>query len=54
LNKFTSILHGKGFLVEDLLSYWHISRKTYERMTADSKKHDKLNKMIEAMGDKEE
>jgi len=44
-------LHGKGFLVTDFMKYWNVCRKTYERMTNNSKRHDKLNKMIDAMGD---
>jgi len=54
LNEFTMRLHGKGFLVKDLLEYWGICRKTYERMTRDGKRHDKLNKMINAMGESDE
>jgi len=53
LNRYTLILHGKGWLVKDFIEYWGICRKTYERMTANPKRHDKLNKMIEAMGEKE-
>jgi len=50
LNKFTLLLHNRGFTVVDLIKYWSISRDTYERYTANPKRHDKLLKMIEAMG----
>lgn len=51
LNKFTLKLHNNGWLVADLLKYWGISRSTYERYTANPERHEKLNKMIKAMGD---
>ena len=54
LNKFTLILYNNGWLVTDLLAYWEISRSTYERYTADPERHEKLNKMIAAMGDRHE
>jgi len=53
LNRFTLILHGKGWLVKDFIEYWGICRATYERMTANAKSHDKLNKMIAGLPDKE-
>lgn len=52
LNKFTLKLHNNGWLVVDLLNYWSISRSTYERYTAKPERHEKLNKMIAAMGDR--
>jgi hypothetical protein len=52
MNSFTMKLHGKGWLVKDFLEYWDVCRKTYERMTNDVNRHDKLNKMIDAMGEK--
>lgn len=52
MNEFTLKLHNNGWLVADLLKYWEISRSTYERYTADPDRHEKLNKMISAMGDR--
>jgi len=49
LNRFTAKLHDKGFLVREFCEYWSICRKTYERMTNNPDRHDKLNKMIEAI-----
>ncbi len=49
INRFTKRLHDKGYRVKDFLEYWGVSRRTYERYMADTSKHDKLNKMIEAM-----
>ena len=49
LNDFTAKLHDKGFLVRDFCEYWGICRKTYERMTNNTAKYDKLNKLIEGM-----
>ena len=49
MNEFTMRLHGSGYLVKDFLEYWDISRKTYERMTNDTDRHEKLKKMVDAM-----
>ena len=49
INRFTKRLHDKGYRVKDFLEYWDVSRRTYERYMADTNKHDKLKKMIEAM-----
>jgi len=54
MNSFTMKLHGNGWLVKDFLEYWGLCRKTYERMTNNASRHDKLNKMIDAMGVKDE
>lgn len=45
-------LHGKGVLVKDFLKYWEMDRKTYERWVHNPKRHKKLEKMIDAMGSK--
>lgn len=50
MNTFTMRLHGSGWLVKDLLNYWNISRKTYERISNDPKRFDELDKKIKAMG----
>jgi len=50
MNTFTMRLHGRGWLVKDLLNYWNISRKTYERYSNDPKKFQELDKQIHAMG----
>lgn len=49
LNRFTEKIHDKGFVIKEFCEYWGMSRRTYERMTANPDKHDKLNKMIEGM-----
>ena len=54
MKDFTLRLHGKGYLVKDFIAYWSICRDTYERMTNNPDKHDRLNKMIDAMPDKGE
>lgn len=49
MNSFTKKIHSKGYRVKDFCKFWSISSRTYERMMADSGRHDKLNKMIEGM-----
>lgn len=48
-NRFTKMLHERGFKVADFLQYWDVTRRTYERWCADSDSHDKLIKMIRGM-----
>lgn len=49
MNRFTELIHDKGYVIREFCEYWEISRRTYERWTADQKKHDKLDKMIKGM-----
>lgn len=49
MNRFTEKIHDKGFVIREFCEFWEISKKTYERMTADDTRHGKLNKMIEGL-----
>lgn len=49
MNRFTELLHDKGFVIREFCEYWGISKRTYERYCSDSDKHDKLEKMIKGM-----
>ena len=46
MNRFTQLIHDKNATVNEFCEYWSMSRRTYERMTSNTGKHDKLNKMI--------
>ena len=49
MNRFTELIHDKGLTINEFCEYWQISRRTYERMTADNDRHNKLSKMIKGL-----
>ncbi len=49
MKRFTELIHDKGITVREFCEYWEISRRTYERMLADTDRHDKLMKMIKGL-----
>ena len=49
MNRFTELIHDKGLTVREFCQYWEISRRTYERMMANTDKHSKLDKLIKGV-----
>ena len=46
MNRFTEMIHDKGMIIKEFCEYWGIHKRTYQRMCADEKRHDELEKMI--------
>lgn len=52
MNKFTSIIHGKGWTVKDAIEFWDIDYSTYNRRCNNPKMFNQLESMCRGLKDK--
>jgi hypothetical protein len=52
MNKFTLIIHNKGWTVKDACARWGIRYETYNRQCNDNKFHNRLEDMCNGLEDK--
>lgn len=52
MNKFTSILHGKGWTVKDAIARWGIDYSTYNRRCNNPKMWQQLQDMCNGLEDR--
>jgi len=53
LNKYTGMIHNKGWSVVDALKRWNISRDSYDRWRKESIYNDRLLDLINGLERKE-
>ena len=54
MNKFTLILHNKGWTVKDAIEYWGINYSTYNRRCNNPRLHNQLASMCNGLEVKHE
>ena len=52
MNKFTSIIHGKGWTVKDAIEFWDIDYSTYNRRCNNPKMFNQLESMCKGLSNK--
>jgi hypothetical protein len=53
MNKFTSILHGKGWTVKEVIARWNIDYSTYNRRCNNPKMWQQLEDMCNGLENKQ-
>lgn len=53
MNKYTRMIHNKGWSVVDALKRWHVSRDSYDRWRKSDIYNDRLLDLIDGLDSKE-